>query len=152
MVSVFTEYCVSCPLCGCEPGKPLHSRREQFPITFPEVSQNFSVNHRSIFKLKQTNKNKTQKFSAALKCLILFHVLVYELTVSTRLHLNEERCLPFRLKQKIEATSTLNRTITRETSKSVLSRRISLAVVFLKGILKICSLAEKEYLHLNLGD
>ena len=45
--------------CGCEPEKPLRSRREQFPITFPEVSQNFSINNRSIFKLK---KKKTEIF------------------------------------------------------------------------------------------
>ena len=64
--------------CGCEPEKPLCSRREQFPITFPEVLQNFSINNQNIFKLKthtQTNKQKTPKFSVALKCLILFPCL-----------------------------------------------------------------------------
>lgn len=49
--------------CRCEPEDPFPSRHEQFPITFLEVSQNFSVNNRSIFKLKNNNN----KFSVELK-------------------------------------------------------------------------------------
>lgn len=45
--------------CGCEPEKPLCSRHKQFPITFPEALQNFSINNQNIFKLKtHTHTNK----------------------------------------------------------------------------------------------
>ena len=53
--------------CGCEPEKPLCSRREQFPITFPEVLQNFSINNQNIFKLKTHKQTKNPEIFSSTK-------------------------------------------------------------------------------------